>query len=173
MKLSSSLASLAVLCTNDAYVSAGCYTHGEKWANKGDAVYHTGRACRGYDGNKGASKDGSHPERQRISVISTPIRNGNFRSPISTKVLALTLTTMTVPMDSPGRSLAVRVAGSRTTPGGNSEPIQTLEGVKALAVVHSIYLKRTTSCGNMYQLSRMILNITKLVRLRIGLASIW
>lgn len=140
------------------------------------------------------SKDGSHPERQRISVISTPIRNGNFRSPISTKVLALTLTTMTVPMDSPGRSLAVRVAGSRTTPAGNSgeqynraisaytladmldsflEPIQTLEGVKALAVVHSIYLKQTTSCGNMYQLSRMILNITKLVRLRIGLASIW
>ncbi|KAH9225148.1 hypothetical protein K456DRAFT_1732137 [Colletotrichum gloeosporioides 23] len=54
MKLSSSLASLAVLCTNVAYVSAGCYTHGEKWANQGDAAYHTGRACRGYDGNKGA-----------------------------------------------------------------------------------------------------------------------
>ncbi|KAF4920305.1 hypothetical protein CGCVW01_v007010 [Colletotrichum viniferum] len=54
MKLSSSLASLAVLCTSVAYVSAGCYTHGEKWANQQDAVYHTGRACRGYDGNKGA-----------------------------------------------------------------------------------------------------------------------
>ncbi|KAI8297743.1 hypothetical protein K4K59_003233 [Colletotrichum sp. SAR11_240] len=53
MKTVSILTVFGVLGTNITNVSAGCYTGGDTWANKGDAVYHAGRACRGYDGNQG------------------------------------------------------------------------------------------------------------------------
>ncbi|KAH0336348.1 hypothetical protein KCU81_g8603, partial [Aureobasidium melanogenum] len=55
MKTTTMLTTLAVVlgATTDG-VAATCYRSGDVFQDKGNARWHVGRACRGYDGNQGA-----------------------------------------------------------------------------------------------------------------------
>ncbi|KAH8716905.1 hypothetical protein GQ44DRAFT_775850 [Phaeosphaeriaceae sp. PMI808] len=55
MKNSISLSALvALLSISIDTVSAGCFSGGDTFPDKGNARYHAERACRGYDGHGGA-----------------------------------------------------------------------------------------------------------------------
>ncbi|EPE30351.1 hypothetical protein GLAREA_03318 [Glarea lozoyensis ATCC 20868] len=56
MQLTNVFATLAtvLIAGSNSFARAGCYNTGVNFANRDRAAYNAGRACRGYDGNRGA-----------------------------------------------------------------------------------------------------------------------
>ncbi|KAH7130115.1 hypothetical protein B0J11DRAFT_244329 [Dendryphion nanum] len=60
-------------------VSAGCYSRGDTWPDKGTARWHAERACRGFDGHGGAFSGTFAPfETKRACVGLTSTIKVNF-----------------------------------------------------------------------------------------------
>ena len=51
-------------------VSAGCYDSGEVWQDQGAARWHIERACKGYDGNRGAFQGTFAPGEAKSACVT-------------------------------------------------------------------------------------------------------